>query len=268
MLRGFYTAASGMIAQQRKIDMSTNNLSNADTPGYKTDQSSLRAFPKMLMQYIDKQGTTGIGKASIGSLATGVYMQEATPLFKQGSLEETNNKTDLAIEDNSTDSTSKLFFPVQASDGTVKYTRDGNFSVDQQGYLTTASGNYVLDDNGNKIQVNGTDFSVNEDGQITSENGQAIARIGLSYAKDPNSLEKDGDGLYHLENNATLPNAYNQQNGFQIKQGYLESSNVDESQTMTDMMTAYRTFEANQKVVQAYDQSMNKAVNDVGRVNG
>ncbi|GER66394.1 flagellar hook-basal body complex protein FlhO [Weizmannia acidilactici] len=264
MLRGLYTAASGMIAQQRKTDMLVNNLSNADTPGYKADQSSMRSFPKMLLSYMNKNGTTGEIEHSVGSLATGVYMQETIPLFTQGSLEETNNKTDLAIVDNPA-STGRLFFPVEDSGGNIKYTRNGNFTVDSQGYLTTASGNYVLNTAGGRIQVNSTDFSVDPTGAIT-ENGQYVDTVGLAYAQNPDLLVKTGDGLYTLQNNAQLPNAYAQRIGFQIKQGYLEASNVDETQTMTDMISAYRSFEANQKVLQAYDSSLGKAVNDVGKV--
>jgi flagellar basal-body rod protein FlgG len=252
-----------MIAQQRKTDMLSNNLSNANTAGYKADQSAMRTFPKMLLSYMNKNGTTGEVEHSVGSLATGVYMQETVPLFIQGGLEQTNTNTDLSIVDDA-NAEGHLFFPVKSSDGTVKYTRNGNFSVSGDGYLTTASGNAVLDRNGNPIQVNGSDFLVSPAGDIT-ENGRYVATIGLGYAQNPGQLEKSGDGLYSLQNNAQLPDGYNQ-NGFQIKQGFLEASNVDETKTMTDMMSAYRTFEANQKVLQAYDASLGKAVNDVGKV--
>ena len=262
MLRGLYTAASGMIAQQRKTDLLANNLSNADTPGYKTDQSSIRSFPKMLLSYMDKNGTTGEVVKSVGSLATGVYMQETLPLFKQGDLEETGNRTDLAIFDQASPEGS-LFFRIDDGNGHEVYTRNGNFTVNPEGYLTTASGHYVLDENGGRIRTGGTDFSVDAAGAVT-ENGRYAGTIGLAYAQNPAQLEKTGDGLYTLANNGALPAAG--QNGFQIKQGCLESSNVDETKTMTDMMSAYRSFEANQKVLQAYDASLGKAVNDVGKV--
>jgi flagellar basal-body rod protein FlgF len=124
---------------------------------------------------------------------------------------------------------------------------------------------YVLDQQGNRIQLRSDQFSVNEDGVIM-EGTEETARLGIGYAQDPMSMVKEGDGLFRSEAGA-LANAYNT-NGIQFKmqQGFLEQSNVDASQTMTEMMTAYRSFEANQKVLQAYDTSLQKTVNEVGRI--
>ena len=137
-----------------------------------------------------------------------------------------------------------------------------------KGYLTTGSGMYVLNDQGNRIQLDSDQFDINENGMIT-ENGAAKGRLGIGYAANPERLSKQGDGLFYPENNQPLPSAYNTPNvRFQTQQGFVERSNVDASQTMTQMLSAYRSFEANQKVLQAYDRSMDKAVNEVGRVNG
>lgn len=277
MFRGFYTAASGMLTQQRHAEMLTNNLSNANTPGFKTDQASVRSFPEMLMQRMGQKATTPNGKISlpiysqVGSLSTGVYMQEATPLYTQGDIQETQLATDLAIvngnlplnQENGKPGT--LLFVVENSVGEARYTRNGNFTLDGAGYLTTASGNYVQDVNNNRIRVNSENFSVSEEGMII-ENNQPVARIGIAFARDPYQLIKEGDGLFRAEG-AMLANAYNTAGvSFNLKQGYLEGSNVDQAQTMTDMLTTYRTFEANQKILQAYDKSMEKAVNEIGRL--
>lgn len=278
MFRGFYTAASGMIAQQRRTEMLTNNMSNANTPGYKADQSSLRAFPEMLLQRIDQSSVPTKNKTNftstqpIGALGTGVYMQETNPLFIQGDLRETGLKTDVALLDvnmpvnEETGQAGMVFYTIQGADGQVRYTRNGNFTQDADGYLTTASGLYVLDPQGNRIQLTSDEFVISEDGQVT-ENGQAVGQIGLGYAENPNLLIKQGDGLFRLENGA-LPNAYTQNNiQFRFQQGFLEASNTDAARAMTDMMSAYRSFEANQKILTAYDRSMEKAANEVGRVN-
>lgn len=268
MLRGFYTAASGMIAQQRKTDLLTNNMANSSTPGFKADQSSVRAFPEMLLQRIDQKSVDDSSTISkynqVGSINTGVYLQEAIPKFLQGDIRETGKKTDFALIDMDGNASSS-FFTIQDANGQTKYTRNGNFTLDSQGYLTTASGLYVLDNQQNKIKLNSEDFSVNSYGEI-SENGNPIATLGLAFSDDPNQLSKEGDGLYRTENNTNLPQAQNEQ--YRIQQGYIEQSNVDVSQTMTEMLSTYRSFEANQKVLQAYDRSMDKAVNEVGRVNG
>ena len=132
-------------------------------------------------------------------------------------------------------------------------------------YLTTASGYYVLDEKNQRIQLQSDQFTVSENGAVLENNVQ-VARLGVAYSNDPSGqLVKEGDGLFKA--NAALTNAYNENNvGFTLKQGYTESSNVDEGQTMTEMLATYRSFEANQKVLQAYDQSMNKAVNEVGKI--
>lgn len=93
-------------------------------------------------------------------------------------------------------------------------------------------------------------------------------RLGICYSDDPSlQLMKDGEGLYKAVNDGDLPSAYAAANvGFSTKQGFLEGSNVDQSRTMTEMMSAYRSFEASQKVLQAYDKSLDKAVNEVGRL--
>jgi len=139
MLRGFYTAAAGMIAQQRKTDLLTNNMANSNTPGFKADQSSLRAFPELLLQRMGKQTVpvdnsfTIPSSSLVGAVNTGVYMQEVLPKFLQGDLQETQNNTDLALQDLNPNSTSSVFFSVQDKDGSVKYTRNGNFTLDGDG---------------------------------------------------------------------------------------------------------------------------------------
>lgn len=278
MFRGFYTAASGMIAQQRRTEMLSNNMSNANTPGYKADRSSLRAFPEMLLQRIDKVSVPTQKQLNlplhrqVGSLNTGVYMQETMPDFSQGDLRETGLKMDVALLDvnmpvnEDTGQSGMTFFKIQGQDGVERYTRNGNFTLDNAGFLTTASGHYVLDQAGNHIQLNSDNIMIDENGQITEE-GTPVGRIGLAFAENPNLLVKEGNGLLRLEN-GTLPDVSTRNDvQFRMQQGFLEGSNIDTGRTMTDMMSAYRTFEANQKVLAAYDRSMEKAANEIGRVN-
>ncbi len=265
MFRGFYTVASGMFAQQRKTEMLTNNMANANTPGFKADQSSLRAFPEMLLQRFDEQKNPTVNK-TIGSLSTGVYMQEAIPFFKQGDLKETGLNTDVALLDISMPENASVFYTIESGNGETQYTRNGNFTVDGQGFLTTASGLYVLDDAGARIQLTSDQFTVSENGVLVGEGGET-ARLGIGFAEDANRLIKLGDGLYRTEDGNALENAHNVPDAqFNLQQGFIERSNVDVSRTMTEMMTAYRAFEANQKVLQAYDRSMEKAANEIGRI--
>lgn len=277
LLRGFYTAATGMIAQQRRTEMLTNNLANANTPGYKADQSSLRAFPEMLISHFGekdvpvKNGFSLPTSNVVGQLNTGVYMQETIPTFLQGSLSETNSNTDIALIDsvmpiNEAGGNGSVFFSVATNGGEIRYTRNGNFTLDQQGFLTTAAGHYVLDENGATIQLGNDNFSVQPDGSLYQDE-RYVGKIGIAFAEDPHALIKEGNGLLRLDGGGNLPSAYTSDGvQFSLQQGMLEQSNVDTSRTMTDMMTAYRAFEANQKVLQAYDRSMEKTVNEIGKV--
>ncbi|CAM3610711.1 flagellar hook-basal body complex protein FlhO [Aeromicrobium ponti] len=277
MFRGFYTAASGMLAQQRRTEVLTNNMANANTPGFKADQTSMRAFPEMLLQRFDQQSVPaekGLNlpfNKRIGSLNTGVYMQESLPSFMQGDLTDTGLKTDLALLDinmpaNESGLRGSVFYTVSGPDGQPRYTRNGNFTIDGEGFLTTASGLYILNNEDERIQLSSDRFTVNEDGILTGEAGET-ARLGIAFAENPESLRKEGDGLFAATDDSVLENAYNAEGvQFKLQQGYLERSNVDASRTTTDMLTAYRSFEANQKVLQAYDRSMDKAANEIGRI--
>ncbi|MCC2252311.1 MAG: flagellar hook-basal body protein [Bacillota bacterium] len=266
MLRGFYTAASGMIAQQRQQEAFSNNISNANTPGYKADQTSLRAFPEMLLNQMGgKEVPTSTSmhvpiQQPIGSLNTGVYVQETIPNFTQGDMRETGIATDLAIVNGELpDEAGSLFFTVQDTDGEIRYTRNGNFTVDGQGYLVTNQGFYVLDQSGEPIYTNGMEFSVTPDGLLQTP--EQSVNLGVAYATDANGLTKEGNGLY-AGDAADLPPGVT----FSIKQGFLERSNVDSLQSMTQMMESYRLFETNQRVLKAYDESMGKAVSEIARL--
>ncbi|KUP04137.1 flagellar basal body rod protein FlgC [Bacillus coahuilensis m2-6] len=270
MLRGLYTAASGMIAQQRKTETLANNLANANTPGFKADQTSVRSFPEMLLMSVGQGTLPNQQRSTIPqlnslqtSISTGVYVQELTPLLSQGDLFETGMKTDIGLYDINVPQGGTVLYTVQGENG-VSYTRNGNLTLDGNGSLVTSNGYYVLDTNGNTITLGNEDFTVNDQGEII-QNGQGVAKLGVAYAADASTLRKIGTDLY--ESDGQLQNAYNVEGlQFQTVQGFLENSNVNESQTMTDMMTAYRSFEANQKLLQAYDKSLDKAVNEIGRL--
>lgn len=254
-----YTAASGMIAQQRRQDMLTNNLANASTPGHKADQASLRTFPNMLIANLSQTYET-----SSNELATGVYLQETVPNFFQGSLLETRNNTDVALIDGNLPENSTLMFAVQTGEG-MRYTRNGNFTLDNEGRLVTRQGMPVLDVNGNQIFLQSENFQMLTDGTILENNVQ-VAQLNVVFVENANNLVKEGNGLFRHEGAAPasavgMPNV-----NYQLQQGFVERSNVDLQQTMTEMLNTYRTFEANQKVLQVYDQSLDKAVNQVGRI--
>ncbi|MER2088876.1 MAG: flagellar hook-basal body protein [Sporosarcina sp.] len=279
MFRGFYTVGSGMIAQQRKTEMLANNMANANTPGYKAEQASIRSFPEMYLSSIEtaripsENNFRMKGLSPVGGISTGVYMQETLPLFAQGQLRETELTTDVALidgrlpVDEQTGTPGAVFFRLESEGGREQYTKNGNFALDANGFLTSSTGAYVLDSNGQRIALQNDDFRITDKG-IIMEGETAVATLGISFAQRPDTLLKQGDGMFVTESGENLTTA----NGmaevtYSTQQGFLEGSNVDAARTMTDMLTAYRAFEANQKILQAYDRSMEKAVTEVGRVN-
>jgi flagellar basal-body rod protein FlgF len=279
MFRGFYTVGSGMIAQQRRTEMLTNNMANANTPGFKAEQSVIRSFPEMYISSINtakiptENGFQMKGLSPVGPVSTGVYMQETLPLFTQGQLRETELTTDVALIDGrlpidaETGTQGAIFFRLENEGGREQYTKNGSFTLDPSGFLTSAGGTYVLDNNGQRIELQNDDFQITDEGVIMAGD-TAVTTLGISFAQRPDMLLKQGDGMFVTEGGENLAAA----NGmadvtYSMQQGYLEGSNVDAARTMTDMLTAYRAFEANQKILQAYDRSMEKAVTEVGRVN-
>lgn len=276
MFKGFYTAASGMIAQQRRTELLTNNMANAETPGFKSDQSTIRSFPDMLMSAIDKEKVpTEDGLAvqtadTLGAVNAGLYMQEISANQMQGQLIQTDLTTDIALINgtlpvNEEGIQAAVFYRLQEENSEAQvYTRNGNFTLDGAGFLTAADGKYVLSADNEPIQVQTQNFRVNDRGQVF-ENDVLVAQIGVSVAENPDAqLLKQQNGVYYTANGENLQAA--DPNTYSMQQSFLEQSNVDAAKTMTDLMTAYRAFEANQKVLTAYDTSMQKAVSEIGRV--
>ncbi len=283
MLRGIDTATSGMIALQRKQDALTNNLANAETPGYKQDASPLRSFPQMLLEQIRDRNQSGISAQTetLGTLSMGVYNQETLPLFLQGVLTGTDMPFDVAIEDqqiplileNGQYIKPSAFFAVQTADGQMQLTRNGNFTVNENGQLTTATGELVLGQNGTPItspELTAGDVEIRENGDIIVYPGDPnraakIGALGMVVVNNPNQLIKLGNGLFQLEG-ANLSNIQTTiPTGVKLYHKMLEQSNVDLAQTITDMMTNIRLYEANQKVLQAYDKTLEQ-LNSIGRV--
>src|SRR5699024_1220198 len=150
-----------MIAQQRHQESVSNNIANANTPGYKADQATLRSFPEMLIQQMGskhvptRKGLNLPTSRFIGGLNTGVYAQELVSDFSQGSIRETDMSTDLALENGTMpDEEGSLFFVVENDDGEERLTKNGHFTIDGEGYLTKNQGHFVLSNNVNHIQPN------------------------------------------------------------------------------------------------------------------
>lgn len=280
MLRGIDMAASGMIALQRKQNTLTNNLANLETPGFKQEASPLRSFPEVLLQRIRQTGAAGI-QPRVGTLAMGVYNQETLPLFMQGSLVSTNMPFDVAIEDqglamiteNGEVRQPAAFFVVQTADGSFGLTRNGRFSVNEAGQLMTPSGDLVLGRDGNPISspdLRSGEVSIESNGDIVvypedSVRARRVGSLGIMIVNNPNQLIKQDNGLFSLEGSNAAMLQQTLPAGMQLHHKMLEQSNVDPAQTVTDMMVNMRLYEANQKVIQAYDKTLEQ-LNTIGRM--
>jgi flagellar basal-body rod protein FlgG len=245
-----------MITQEARQDVITNNLANANTVGFKGDNLAVGSFNDVLLQnYDNKVGNRNV-RNIIGSLSLGSEVDSVNTDFTQGSIQQTGKPTDFAID-------GRGFFTVQRSNGTNNtqyYTRDGHFHVDMNGMLANDSGDIVLGTNLQNnsvgpIDVGNSNFTSDSNGNI-SINGKAMYKLDTVDFSNYNALTKVGDNLYS-GNNATASNV-------SVKQNSLEKSNVNIINEMADMMTTMRSFESNQKVVQSYDDSLNKLISEVG----
>lgn len=257
MVKGLYTAYTGMLNQQNKMDVISNNLANAAVTGYKKEGSTSQSFDTVLAYKI-RDRSIGVHTQRIGGMNLGVKIGENYTDYTQGPFKNTDNTYDLAISGNG-------FFCVQftnkAGVTSTKYTRDGSFTLNVNGYLVTKDGDYVLDNNGNRIRLDPLSTSrIDENGTIF-QNDRAVARIGLQDFEDYNYLEHYGENYYQPVNGYRFKNADGQ-----IIEGYLEASNVQVVQEMVEMISVTRTYESNQKVIQTIDSTLDKAVNQLGSV--
>lgn len=250
MLRGLYTAATGMIHQRYRLDTIANNLSNVNTKGYKKDEVVSHSFKDELLLRLDQDS---IGARPLGPLNHGVYAERIATFHQDGPLEQTEMMTDLALQGSG-------FFVVQGDDGPL-YTRDGTFKVNDEGILTTLDGRAVLGEGG-PIRVGQEDFIIDEEGYVWQWDN-LVGRLQLQDFEDPAALDKIGDNLFANNNPGANPAIAFEGRVFQ---GYSEHSNVQPLEEITDMIVASRTYDANYRVLQMIDNTLAKTVNDIGTV--
>ena len=310
MWRGLFTAASGMITETKRTDVIANNLANAATTGYKHDKAIHREFEAMLIRrYYDHEDGGLVGmepnsqedlntntidvtrfkgfdadpfyRPNIGRLGLGDYIDEIAVDYTNGPIETTGNEFDLAIVGDG-------FFTIQSPDG-VRFTRNGAFFRNAQGYIQDIRGYNLLDNAGQPIQIPrdmfNKDVIITEDGgiyikgneteeyaedpeQIVTTGNQAtrqlLAQIQLVRFEDRLALRKQGDNLFvqvpDAEGNVAQPQA----SDGAIIQGALEKSNVQIVREMVELIHNHRMYEANAKAVTTQDSMLEKSVNSVG----
>lgn len=250
MIKGLYAAASAMLANLYRHGLLAHNIANVDTPGFKQVLTSLDDFKETAVIYPPGPSAGLANLRWIGNLGLGVQTSSEITDFVQGGLRNTGHPFDLAIQ-------GAGFFRIQTPDG-ERYTRDGRFYRDIDGNLVTVDGYQVLDDGGQPINLPQGEFSVSPEG-VVRVNGEIIATLGLAAFEDPSAeLSRDGPNTFAAEGGATSDAVGS------VVQGYLEMSNANPAQLMTQMIAVARAYEAAQKMVQTQDELLGKAINSLG----
>jgi len=249
MYKGFYTLSSGMITQNRKLDVISNNLSNISTPGYKSDELVAGTFKEGLLSRTSNS-SYGASGGSLGNISMITVPYETIPDFSNGSLEETGGILDFAIVGDG-------FFKIQTDDGSV-YTRNGSFIIDNEGYLTLKGVGRVLSNN-EPIFLPTDNFNVDHQGNIFDAMGKKIANLDVVTFDNFDGFTKVGDGVFSANSEGKNTNS-----GIMWK--YVETSNVDPIKQMTEMLTSQRSMQSAAQVLKIYDEISSKAATEIGRV--
>jgi len=229
----------------------TNNIVNAETTAYKKEYNISHSFDEVLTRRINDTPARAPLSRWVGPLNLGTQVDHLYIDFEMGSLEGTERTTDLALIGDG-------FFVVQTADG-ERYTKTGHFYLDSEGFLIDGEGHYLLGENG-PINVGGLDFHVDANGNVYNVDG-FIDTIRVVSFEDNSTLRRQGSNMYYAtEPPLDAPNPYT------IAQGFLEMSNVDIGREMVDMLAMYRTYEANQRMITMIDETVGRAVNDIGRL--
>ena len=250
MTKGFYNLTSAMLTQGKYLDVISNNMTNVATAGYKADRYTFSTFEEVMWQRVGNKNKdyTELGQQSWITAPSQLYTD-----FTQGAFDETGQPLDFAIEGDG-------FFAVEAADGTRIYTRNGNFSLDDELYLVLPGQGRVLGMSGNPIQLVTDKIETDGFGGLFNENGGFLGRIGV-FAFDDNgeALEKNDQGLF-------AANGEGRAFTVTVHQGMLERANVDLVQQMTEMIAAQRAYQSAAEVIQIYDDVINRVTNEVGRL--
>ncbi|MDR1870222.1 MAG: flagellar basal-body rod protein FlgF [Treponema sp.] len=281
MIRGWYTGASGMRAQQFRLDAVANNLANVDTDGYKKDVAAFKAFPELLIRRQEDDGVYHIpfGSADaapiVGKMGMGVELNELYTNFEQGKAKETQSDFDVMLD-------GKGFLAVATPYG-ERYTRNGSFVLGKEGFLETKEGYPVLGENG-PIRVKDNNFLIDKDGGVW---------INAAYPDDPEImvsrdknewedkllldtlklvefdldryLEKQGSSLYRESDTSGPAMIMEEGRRPKVIQGFIEGSNVDPVVEMIQMIEVNRAYEANQKVIQTEETALGTLINQVAK---
>jgi len=240
MIKGIYTSATGMLPNIKKQELTAHNVANAATPGYKKDS----LFTRELSRAEQRQRVTRSDWEQ--PMSEEIYTD-----YSAGMFDRTSNPLDLAIDGDG-------FFTLQLEDGSTAITRNGSFTVNKDGMLAAPGGAIVVSEGG-AIEIGNGKVTISQSGEVEVD-GSVMGQLTPVTVEDLQQLQKIGRGMFVVPEEVELiPVDY-----AVIRQGYIESSNVDIVSEMVDMIIAYRSYEANAKSIQSQDDSLEKLFNRVG----
>ena len=248
MYKGFYNLTSAMLTHQQNLNVIGNNMVNISTAGYKQQRYTASTFDDVMYSRVGNIYNIGqeIGRQSYIRVPSQIYTD-----YAQGIQEPTGLPLDFAINGDG-------FFAVQDQDGEIAYTRMGNFSLNDEGYLCLPGYGRVLDPDGQPIYLGTDKITATEQGLIYYDGGGLIGRLGVYAFEDNEQLVHNDMGLFTGEGAQPREN-------FEVWNKYLERSNIDMIKQMTEMITYQRALQSAAQVTKMYDQLMTKATSDVGR---
>ena len=253
MLRGFYTAASGILTQQRTLDVLTNNMANVNTPGFRASRVVSTTFEQEYLTRLEGYNTGRIGTG------TPMRMVSEVPVrFDPSSLEETGRPYDMAID-------GEGYFNIQApedeegNEGARYLTRNGNFDIDENNQLVLPGVGVVLGQDG-PIELETSDFTVESDGSVYDATGDLVGQLLLTIPPEGTEIEQVQNGLYQtadMDANEAVPEST------KLVQGWIERSNIDLNREYTMVMEAQRAFQACSTALQIIDDIDQKAASQI-----
>lgn len=262
MVRSLFTAATGMIAQQTQVDVTSHNIANVNTMGYKKNRAEFADLMYQVMSYAGTPTSTTTTHPTGIEVGLGVRPQSITKIHSQGYFKETGNNLDMVIAGNG-------FFQVQMPDGTTAYTRNGAWKLDSDGNIVNDDGLQLVPNI--TIPADATQIAIGIDGTVSvlqpgAQEMQQVGQIEIVNFINPAGLHSSGDNLF-LETGASgapIIGIAGQDGLGQIKQGFVEMSNVQLVEEMTELITGQRAYEANSKAITTSD-AMLQTTNELKR---
>lgn len=250
MVRGFYSAASGLLSQQKAFNVVSNNIANATTAGYKSQSTIESSFGEHLISRMNTNNNNkNIGPGSFLTVNVSEYTD-----FTQGSLENTGRAVDLAIN-------GEGFFLIDSEKDGEVLTRNGHFELNEEGELILPGVGKVLNDSKRPINLESSEFSVDAEGNIIQD-GDEVDTFYIANKKEGSVFKRLGEDTYQSDNGFQQADVEN----YRVLQGVIEKSNINIAQEMSKIIAGQSHYQSCTQVLKIYDTINQLCVNEIGKV--